>query len=163
MTRACRCVPYHGAFAVVAHFLAFGLPSSQSSLSAISSKAFFFLAMTDLSVLLALFMRFVSPLERSRYPLDAGTDMRSIFKALQTFGDCTEALSPDTIDPTLSEYSDPNSVTRPMDTCRTFPRKSWSAGSRKICARPYWMRRWSRGGSLGSFDSHFFFGTSFQV
>jgi hypothetical protein len=50
-----------------------------------------------------------------QYPLDAGTDMRSILKALQANGDCTEALSPDMIDPTLAEYSDAKQIVPPMD------------------------------------------------
>lgn len=45
------------------------------------------------------------------YPLEAGTDMRSIFKSLQNTGDCTETLSPNTIDSTLEEYSDHGKIT----------------------------------------------------
>lgn len=42
---------------------------------------------------------------------DVGTDMRSIFKALVTVGDCTLDLMPDTIDSTLSAYTTPNDIT----------------------------------------------------
>lgn len=45
------------------------------------------------------------------FPVDAGTDMRSIFRALQNTGDCDEALLPDTLDATIQEYTDPRALT----------------------------------------------------
>lgn len=45
------------------------------------------------------------------YALDAGTDMRSIFKALQTLGDCHEVLLPNVLDSTLEAYSDVKTIT----------------------------------------------------
>ncbi len=48
------------------------------------------------------------------HPLDAGTDMRSIFKSLQATGVCHEPLCPDTLDPTLEKYSDPKTITDAM-------------------------------------------------
>jgi hypothetical protein len=47
-------------------------------------------------------------------PLDAGTNMRAIFKALQAKGVCHEALCPDVLDPTLAQYSDIKTVTDTM-------------------------------------------------
>lgn len=45
------------------------------------------------------------------FPLDAGTDMGSIFKSLTNTGDCAEALLPDVLDPTIQAYSDPSVLT----------------------------------------------------
>lgn len=48
------------------------------------------------------------------YPLNAGTDMRSIFKALQTKGTCSEDLCPNILDSTIEQYSDPSTITDAM-------------------------------------------------
>lgn len=48
------------------------------------------------------------------YPLDAGTDMRSIFKALQKKGICSASLLPNDVSLTLEEYSDVSKVTTEM-------------------------------------------------
>ena len=48
------------------------------------------------------------------YPLNSGTDMRSIFKALQAKGVCHETLCPDVLDATIELYSDPTAITDTM-------------------------------------------------
>jgi hypothetical protein len=45
------------------------------------------------------------------YPLDDGTDMRSIFKSLQNTGDCDETLLPEAPDATIQQYSNASVIT----------------------------------------------------
>jgi hypothetical protein len=48
------------------------------------------------------------------YPLDSGTDMRSLFKWLQNIGPCDIGLMPNNVDQSLEAYSDPSTVTPQM-------------------------------------------------
>lgn len=50
------------------------------------------------------------------YPLDAGTDMRSIFKWLKNIGPCDGYLLPNTVEQTLADYSSPQQITQEMIT-----------------------------------------------
>jgi hypothetical protein len=45
---------------------------------------------------------------------DEGTDMRSIFKALQNVGDCREELCPDDLESDYFKYTDPSAITDAM-------------------------------------------------
>lgn len=45
------------------------------------------------------------------YSLEQGTDMRSIMKALQTMGDCSEQSLPNVLDPTAEQYADASVLT----------------------------------------------------
>lgn len=49
------------------------------------------------------------------FPLEDGTDMRSIFKAIQANGICHETLLPDAIALPLADYSSPSAITQAMD------------------------------------------------
>lgn len=49
------------------------------------------------------------------FPLDGGTDMRSIFKALQTWGICALAVMDNSLEQDIQHYSDPSEITPGID------------------------------------------------
>jgi hypothetical protein len=52
--------------------------------------------------------------KQNGWSLNDGTDIRSIFKALQNTGVCHEALCPDNLQDSIEQYSDPAALTDPM-------------------------------------------------
>ncbi len=49
------------------------------------------------------------------FPLESGTDMRSIFKALQNWGVCALAVMDNTLEQDIEHYSDPREITSGID------------------------------------------------
>lgn len=45
------------------------------------------------------------------YPVEVGTDLRSIMKALTNTGDCSVLLSPNDLGTSITDYTDPSQIT----------------------------------------------------